>query len=440
MKKPKKEISSERRGNHRDHRDHNEDRNPRDRNHRDLNEDRNPRDRNQRDHNEDRNHGDHNDRDHREGHPEERKQVDYNPDKDHVYNLNQVTLELTPSFPQMSYERRNNRKKSTISWGQRKLLLSEIQFLTLFWQPQRIDPTRKQDPILVYVGAAPGIHLPILKILFSRFSFHLYDPRPFEMKQTRDMHLYPRLFTGADATHWKKVASDPCSPVFFVSDIRTGDLEVDTDSCVFEEKVWQDMLRQQEWVQTIQPRSALLKFRLPYGQGHRDASNAHVDYLDGLVFTQPYAKSTSTETRLVPKIKSDLPKNQDLDSNEDDLVKDRSRDLLQKSWNIFSYENQMFYFNTMERERKLFLHPISKHLDPLRDPELLNDHDSAHEYVILEAYLKKMCSETMLHEKIIELSRLITEALSTKKTLAKLRLFQNRLRMRPSKPYSERSV
>jgi hypothetical protein len=54
--------------------------------------------------------------------------------------------------------------------GQRKLLLSEIEFLTLFARP---------GDVVVYAGAAPGYHIPYLLDLFPFIKMVLVDPRQF---------------------------------------------------------------------------------------------------------------------------------------------------------------------------------------------------------------------------------------------------------------------
>ena len=56
---------------------------------------------------------------------------------------------LTPDAPRESYYSRRHELKSVVHWGQRKLLLSEIEFLTIFSAP---------GDVLVYAGAAPHLH------------------------------------------------------------------------------------------------------------------------------------------------------------------------------------------------------------------------------------------------------------------------------------------
>lgn len=76
---------------------------------------------------------------------------------------------LVPSVVLCS--RRRGERKSTVHWGQRKLLLSEIEFLTLYSEP---------GITVVYAGAAPGTHIGYLSRLFPEVSrFVLVDPSPF---------------------------------------------------------------------------------------------------------------------------------------------------------------------------------------------------------------------------------------------------------------------
>jgi hypothetical protein len=288
-------------------------------------------------------------------------------------DLSDVRRILHPQDPSLPYQRRKHIPKLSVSWGQRKLLLSEIQFLTRYL-------CEEPQALLLYIGAAPGTHIMALQLLFPRLEWHLYDPRAFDISPSEKIHLYQQLFDSTEEQRWRDISSK--RPVYLVSDIRTADLKVHTQPEVYEQLVWQDMCRQQEWVHNISPRRALLKFRLPYGKDYRDQKST-VRYLDGILFTQPWAKSTSTETRLVPH-----------------------QDYQQRDWDIFLYEDQMFYYNTVDREELRFDTPG-------------HDHDCAHEYLILQDYLttlagNKLQGET-LQKKIHELSALLTSVLSRSK-------------------------
>ena len=75
------------------------------------------------------------------------------------FNNNNIKRILKNNFPRMVYRIRNEIEKTCLHWGQRKLLISEIEFLTKY--------SRKNDTIL-YIGAAPGIHINILIHLYVK--------------------------------------------------------------------------------------------------------------------------------------------------------------------------------------------------------------------------------------------------------------------------------
>src|SRR5665811_2473035 len=53
---------------------------------------------------------------------------------------------ISGNDPEMKYRRKYGQGKKGIHWGQRKLAMSIIQFLTEFW-----NPTEVPQPILVYI-------------------------------------------------------------------------------------------------------------------------------------------------------------------------------------------------------------------------------------------------------------------------------------------------
>jgi len=262
-------------------------------------------------------------------------------------------LILRPNDPELKYHRRKDDQKLSVHWGQRKLFIGELQFLTLFWNPQEVP-----SPIVVYAGAAPGIHIPFLSSLFPQMTFHLYDPASFLMDQHNErIHLYNRKFDVSEAKRWAGRKD-----VFFISDIRTADYKIMSPE-QNEAAIIEDMQNQACWYKIIKPVHALLKFRLPYpGLGQP----SKFKYLDGYIFKQVWAPQTTTETRLVP-----------FGDNE-------------VEYDILKYESQMFYHNTQIREQTSFLNPITSQAEPIAKPNLLNDFDSCAEAIILLDYLKKM--------------------------------------------------
>lgn len=81
---------------------------------------------------------------------------------------------LDKEFPGEPYRSRNNEVKSAVHWGQRKLILSEIQFFSLCAKPGT-------SYHVIYVGAAPGTHISFLaKLLEYKHSWELIDPGKFD--------------------------------------------------------------------------------------------------------------------------------------------------------------------------------------------------------------------------------------------------------------------
>jgi hypothetical protein len=52
-----------------------------------------------------------------------------------VLREEEIVRVLAPDAPRMAYRRRRGEVKSVVHWGQRKLMLSEIEFLNMFAEP-----------------------------------------------------------------------------------------------------------------------------------------------------------------------------------------------------------------------------------------------------------------------------------------------------------------
>lgn len=160
----------------------------------------------------------------------------------------------TKSPAGMKYRQVDVDKKmmSSLHHGQRKLFMSELQFLT------GVLKTKDTPATVLYAGAAPGVHIPFLAQLFPKVEFYLYDPARFVIpkKYQHRIHLFNEYFTPSTAKEWE----GKCD--LFISDIRRDDGKEDAD--VFERQVEEDMKEQADWVRVIKPRlGALLKFRPP---------------------------------------------------------------------------------------------------------------------------------------------------------------------------------
>ena len=80
---------------------------------------------------------------------------------------------LTDDHPLKEYQNRGNESKYHYKkWGQRKLLMAEIQFLSMYFD-------LAEEITVVYAGAAPGNKTPFLADLFPNITFELWDPGDF---------------------------------------------------------------------------------------------------------------------------------------------------------------------------------------------------------------------------------------------------------------------
>jgi cap2 methyltransferase len=195
-------------------------------------------------------------------------------------------LVLSPLSPRMAYD--SKIKFPEIKKGQRKLLITEIRVLTLWWN-RRTTPSL----LVVYAGAAPGTHIKVLIAMFPDITFHLYDPREFTIKASEKVVL----FTGKEGWVTDEVVKKYSgrNDVLFISDIRNTDYTSVMD-IKNEKLVAVDMEMQRKWVDIMRPLIAMLKFRLPYIIPGNPLTS---EYLQGTICLQPYSKSSSSECRLV---------------------------------------------------------------------------------------------------------------------------------------------
>jgi cap2 methyltransferase len=279
---------------------------------------------------------------------------------------------LLPDAPGQEYRRRRGESKTVIHWGQRKLLLSEIEFLTKFGVP---------GATVVYAGAAPGTHALYLIELFPELKFVLVDPAPFskKLKEGPQCLLRQEFFTDKLAQEYAG-----CDKVLFLCDIRSCDHTLISDPEV-EDKVLEDMQAQQRWHDIMQPIKSMLKFRLPWRPGY-------TEYLAGDVYLQAFGPISTTETRLVPHGHSRV------------------------IWNNKKYEEQMFYFNTVTRVAR-YPHPM-----PVGRPGYGLDYcyDCRAEVEILSEYLRKFNPDLQgvhLMEKFCEMTCRCSREIDPSRTL-----------------------
>lgn len=299
--------------------------------------------------------------------------------------------------PQRPWQSGSSKNTTAVKWGQFKLLIEEVQFLTLYW-----DPIKVPDPVAVYVGSAVGTHIAVLADMFPQFTFHLYDERKHDenLKSNEKIKIHQQLFTDLDAKQWAGRQD-----VFFISDIRSGNYKRDDEfkqayAEANEKLVEVDMNRQMEWVKAIKPVRASLKFRLPYTWDFVVAKGKTRSYLDGLVYIQAWGPVTTTETRLVP-----------------------NEDLGMRDWNYAAHQDMMFYHNTRVRVGQPFLNPLTR--DRTRVDHMLglwNDYDSILTTTIIMEYLTKFGVKPTKDNVVPLLKAMILGANKGKYTLYDLRV------------------
>lgn len=241
------------------------------------------------------------------------------------------------SLPQLKY-RQDNLLKLTLHHGQRKLLLSEIEFLTEYGHLSNN---------IVYAGSAPGIHTKFLSILFPNHHFYLYDPAPFVVKESSKISLNNEYFTNEVC---KKLNKKFKGDLLFISDIRRTP-EID-DMNLFENMVYEDLMMQKDWIKLMKPKMSMLKFRIPFNK-------KEIEYFDGIIKFQVWAPISSSETR---------------------LITDGSK---MTKYSAEIYENIMYRFNICTRQQ------IFTYIPKLNISGFDRCYDCTAEYNILSNYIKK---------------------------------------------------
>ena len=305
---------------------------------------------------------------------------------------------LPDNLPRVEYKRRTKEIKTVLHWGQRKLLLTEIEFFTNFFTKifnvvkenteTPIETPTEKTIYAIYAGAAPGTHILYLSKLFPLIHFELYDPRAFSpnlLKNTEKIKTHMQYFTDETANQWKS-EDHPDKILLFISDIRTGDTETQSSKMV-EERVSIDHDWQKNWYNIISPEYSMFKFRLPWVIGE-------TEYMDGDIYIQPYPPVTSTETRLIV-----------------------SKNAKNKLYDNKKYEEQLFHFNTSIRPLQFnnILFNVSKN----KKHGLTNNYDGASEVYILENYLEfiKDNLKDNLKDKICNMINEISRELSVSRNL-----------------------
>ena len=166
-------------------------------------------------------------------------------------------------------------------WGQKKLLLSEIQLFTNIiidnnnlkndnlkndnlkdnnLKDNNLRDNNLRDYICVYVGSAPGIHLPILFDMFPELEWLLYDPAKYYKLIYQHKYYNKKVFIfneffNDDTIEQVIKYNKHNKKIIFISDIRINNNEIN---------IINDMKNQAIWGMKLNAKYMLLKFRIPY--------------------------------------------------------------------------------------------------------------------------------------------------------------------------------
>lgn len=321
------------------------------------------------------------------------------------------------NYPEKEYEQEAEIDFSC-HWGQRKLLYTEIEFLSMV---SKYISLHKKDTLIVYVGAANGVRDRIYETLFPDTQFVLYDPAPFAISETQQFMIKTGkagFFTDDTIRDVLSIAND--RKIIYICDIRSE---------TSEDAIWENMKQQQRWGIKMGVEFMMLKLRFPYTiveesgelvktkiKYRYDMSDINdriiikgivtddydVYYLHGGIYIQLHSPKRSTETRLITgKLKYIMKRKVEKGDEDKYLI---------KIYNTNKYERQMNYFNTFDRNKKYKY----KSSDDTENHLIGYDkgYDMTGEYVICDKYLRFYKNIPYEHEKIIHLLNFINTFLN----------------------------
>jgi len=255
-----------------------------------------------------------------------------------------LTRIYSPSLPKQVYIKDQFEHLSELHSGQRKLLLSEIDFLTRYYS--KYDSGTKY---LLYIGASPGYHINYLDILFPELNYILYDKVDTGVNLKKNITFINGYFDDQEAEKYKN------KNIFLVCDIRNLNIKKQDDIKYQDQIIYEDMEFQKRWCDIIKPKASLLKFRVSW-------ETPISTYLDGVIYFQIWSGQNSIEMRLVPDLDKKL-----------------------KNYDNKNIEEVLFYYNLHTRREKNSSYPC-----------IGNYHESAVEGDILKNYLKKFSKDSSM--------------------------------------------
>ena len=177
--------------------------------------------------------------------------------------------------PVTSYDISAPHDITTEHWGTRKLLLTDIEFLT-----QNVGMGKCS---VIYIGAAPGLHINYLSELFPDLDFVLIDTQTIKAKKTSKIHF--RL--GDVVQNIVEEYAKSKKELLLICNVHTfGSQDY------IEETILRDIKKQAEWHLRMKPIASLLTFRLP-------PKTRRIQFLEGSIVLQPWSSRRTSVCRLL---------------------------------------------------------------------------------------------------------------------------------------------
>lgn len=208
-----------------------------------------------------------------------------------------------------------------------KLLNLELVLLNRYWNPSEI-----KRPLFVFVGDSTRHLVDLVSLLNQYFDFIFFSTETFDDRlKSSNVRLIEEEF---DDHHLARLKDD-ADRIFFVSNYTSAEVKrfdkirKPSDEILREKEyhIAQDMELQRHWINNLNPCYAMIKFRPPHSYEWNE--DEEIEYMDGVIYAQPYNDIKSSETR---------------------MILERKQYHVTKKIKISNYNRALNYFNQVIRE------------------------------------------------------------------------------------------
>ena len=180
----------------------------------------------------------------------------------------------------MKYFKRDNESKTVVFQYYRRELIETVEFLTQSLIPSKID-----EYVFVFVGAAPGYDVSYLRKLFPTLKFVLFDPKPISREIGGDTEIYQELFTNK----WAKQLG---------ARYRQKKILLQCDTRISSKKLRENLLMIRIWHGIMNVHRGAYEMTLPYD------SDGFSLFLKGKLYFPVWSKPAGADCRLITDFKS----------------------------------------------------------------------------------------------------------------------------------------